>query len=29
MIMEKGDALLMHKQTLHASYSNTSNTGAL
>ena len=25
MIMEKGDALLMHKQTLHASYSNTSN----
>jgi len=25
MIMEKGDALLMHKQTLHASYANTSD----
>ncbi len=26
MIMKKGDALLMHKQTLHASYSNNSDS---
>ena len=26
MIMNKGDALLMHKQTLHASYSNNSDS---
>lgn len=26
MIMNKGDALLMHKQTLHASYANNSDT---
>ena len=26
MAMKKGDALLMHKQTLHASYSNSSDT---
>ena len=26
MVMKKGDALLMHKQTLHASYSNNSDS---
>ncbi len=26
MVMKKGDALLMHKQTLHASYANNSDT---